>query len=74
LLQQGLLWIASGKIFTFPKETEFSFSNFENHFFLNPKKVIGKLKIITPKEGIILLNSSSLSIIGKKTKTTLKKG
>lgn len=71
LLQQGLLWIASGKIFSLPSETEFSFSNYENDFFLTPQKAIGKLKIITPKEGMILLNSSSLSILGKKTKTSI---
>lgn len=71
LLQQGLLWIASGKIFTLPSETEFSFSNYHDDFILTPKKSIGKLKIITPTDGLVILNSSSLSILGKKTKTTI---
>jgi hypothetical protein len=66
LLQQGLLWIASGKIFILPIEAEFSFSN-----FLSTKKAIAKLKIITPKDGIILLNSSTLSIITNQNKITL---
>jgi DNA-directed RNA polymerase subunit beta' len=65
LLKQGLLWIASGKIFTLPSEAEYFFSK---NLMINQKKAIARLKIITPKEGIISLTNASISIITKQEK------
>ncbi len=66
LLKQGLLWIAAGKIFSLPVEAEYLFKN-----SLKKEKAIAKLKIITPKEGIILLNETSLSILNDEETITL---
>lgn len=63
LLKQGLFWITSGKILSLPIETEYNFSE-----ILSNEKSIGKLKIITPYEGIIVLNNYSISIINKEQK------
>jgi hypothetical protein len=66
LLKQGLFWITSGKIISLPSETEDNF--LEN---LSNQKAIGRLKIITPNEGIIVLNDFSISIINKEQKITV---
>lgn len=63
LLKQGLLWIAAGKIFPLPIEAEYLFDK-----YLKKDKAIARLKISTPTEGIILLNSFSISILTKKNK------
>ena len=63
LLRQGLLWIIAGKIFPLPIEAEYLFDK-----NLKKNKAIAKLKISTPKEGIIILNSSSISILTKTKK------
>jgi hypothetical protein len=66
LLKQGLFWITSGKILSLPSETEYFFSE-----TLSNKKAIGRLKIITPIEGTIILNDYAISIFSKKQKITV---
>jgi hypothetical protein len=66
LLKQGLLWIAAGKIFSLPFEAEYLFST-----ALKKEKAIARLKIITPKKGIIFLTMSTISIITKQEKIVL---
>ena len=63
LLSQALLWIVAGKIFPLPLEAEYLFE-----INLQKNKAIARLKISTPKEGIILLNSFTISILTKNKK------
>jgi hypothetical protein len=58
LLKQGLLWIASGKVISLPIEANYVFDK-----ILKKDKTIAKLKIISPKEGIILLNDFSFCLL-----------
>lgn len=63
LLNQALLWIAAGKIFPLPIEAEYLFEK-----NLQKNRAIARLKISTPKEGMILLNSFCISILTKNNK------
>jgi hypothetical protein len=63
VLKQGLLWIAAGKILPLPVEAEYLFEK-----NLHQEKAIARLKISIPKEGMVLLNGSSLSILTNHTK------
>jgi hypothetical protein len=65
LLKQGILWIASGKIFSLPIQSDYMFLK-----DLKKEKAIAKLKIITPKAGIVCLTNSTFSILTKKRKIT----
>ena len=54
----GILWIAAGKIFVIPNEAQFIFLK-----KLDKRKSIAKVKIITPISGLITIkNSTTLSI------------
>jgi len=53
----GVLWIASGKIFPLPKEAKYLFPK-----QLNQKKPFAKLKIISPVNGVVTVNENALSI------------
>lgn len=63
VLKQGLLWIASGKILPLPVEAEYLFEK-----NLRKEKAIARLKISSPKDGIVIFNASSLSIITNSNK------
>jgi hypothetical protein len=56
----GILWIASGKIFPLPKESEYLFPE-----KLSLKKPFAKLKIISPISGLVLINNLNLKIESK---------
>lgn len=56
----GILWIASGKIFPLPKESEYLFPQ-----TLLRNKPFARLKLVTPFAGIIKLQEKSLQIITK---------
>lgn len=62
----GILWIASGKMFPIPKEFKYKFPK-----VLKKSKSFGFLKFITPYEGIVLLNNNSIVLITKKQKIIL---
>nr|YP_009545353.1 RNA polymerase beta'' subunit [Mallomonas splendens]AYO28507.1 RNA polymerase beta'' subunit [Mallomonas splendens] len=59
----GVLWIASGKIFPLPKEVKYLFPN-----TLNKKKAFAKLKIISPYSGFLRLTKTGLILICSKGK------
>ena len=61
----GVLWIASGKIFPLPKEVKYLFPK-----FLDKQKPFAELKIVTPYQGIVLLEKESIFI--KTTKQEIK--
>jgi len=67
LLKQGLLWIAAGNIFCLPNEAEYLFSK-----TLDSQKAISRVKIITPKQGLIFIDKSSISILTEKEKVTIQ--
>lgn len=55
--EEGVLWIASGKIFPLPKEVNYVFpSN------LGTEKPFAKLKIVSPYQGIVLIKNGLLTI------------
>ena len=56
----GILWIAAGKIFPLPKETEYLFPD-----SLVKNKPFARLKIVSPFAGIIKVDGKSLQIITK---------
>ena len=56
----GILWIAAGKIFPLPKETEYLFPD-----SLVKNKPFARLKIVSPFAGIIKVDGMSLQIITK---------
>lgn len=56
----GEAWIAAGQICILPKEAKFGFPR-----ILEKKKAIAKLKIITPINGLVQYENSSLKIIQK---------
>ena len=62
----GILWIASGKIFALPKEVNYKFLP-----SLDTNRSFAQLKLSSPYEGIIQLTSSSLSIISNELKISL---
>ena len=53
----GILWIASGKIFPVPKETKYLFPK-----KLKNTKPFAILKVVSPKDGIVTLKKNRLSI------------
>jgi DNA-directed RNA polymerase subunit beta' len=60
----GILWIASGKIFPLPKESEYLFPQ-----KLSLNKPFARLKLISPISGVISLNNSNLWIQSKKNES-----
>ena len=62
----GVLWIASGKIFPLPREIKYTFPR-----VLEVDKPFAKLKIISPYEGIILLKDGLITIKNQETKFLL---
>jgi hypothetical protein len=59
----GVLWIASGKVFPLPKEIKYLFPN-----KLEKIKPFAYLKLITPFQGIINYSDNVISIINKDKK------
>ena len=62
----GVLWIASGKIFPLPKEAKYKFPT-----SLNKEKAFATLKIVTPYDGITYLKDEFLIIKNQKRKIVL---
>ena len=62
----GVVWIASGKIFPLPKEIEYSLGQ-----TLQKTKQLGSLKIITPYQGIVFIENQVLKIINGERKIDL---
>jgi hypothetical protein len=62
----GVLWIASGKMFPIPKEAKYLFSK-----VLDKAKPFAFLKIITPYQGITLVKEDSITIIHETKETTI---
>ena len=62
----GVLWIASGKIFPLPKEVDYTFPK-----TLSVEKPFAKLKIVSPYEGIVLLKDGIITIINQEEKFLL---
>jgi RNA polymerase Rpb1, domain 5/RNA polymerase Rpb1, domain 4 len=62
----GVLWIASGKIFPLPKEIKYTFPR-----VLGIDKPFAKLKIVSPYEGIVLLKDGLITIKNQETKFLL---
>ena len=62
----GVLWIASGKIFPLPKEVKYTFPK-----SLQNEKPFAKLKIVSPYEGIILLKDGTITIKNQESKFAL---
>jgi hypothetical protein len=57
IVNNGILWITSGKVFSLPKEVKYTF--LKN---LIVEKSFAKLKIITPKTGLIYFKGNSLFV------------
>ena len=55
---RGVIWIASGKIFSLPKETHYKFVP-----ALDKNKAFATLKLISPYSGIVSVKKSSLQIV-----------
>jgi len=55
----GIVWIAQGKTYSFPKEAAYL-----EPFQLNKKNILAQLKIIAPYQGIINFNSSKYILKG----------
>jgi hypothetical protein len=53
----GVLWIASGKIFPLPKEVRYVFPN-----SLELEKPFAKLKIVSPYQGVVLIKNGLVTI------------
>ena len=53
----GVLWVGSGKIFSFPKEIDYRYPK-----NLTKKKSLAQLKIITPYQGIIKIEDKKIFI------------
>lgn len=62
----GVLWIASGKIFALPKEVKYKFTK-----ALDNSRSFATLKITSPYDGIISRTTSSLCIINNQKKITI---
>jgi len=62
----GVLWIASGKIFPLPKEAKYQFP-----ISLNKGKAFAKLKIVTPYQGIVYLKDEFIIIKNQERKISL---
>jgi hypothetical protein len=62
----GVLWIASGKIFPLPKEVNYTFPN-----RLDAEKPFATLRIVSPYEGLILVKNGVIIIQNQESKFTL---
>lgn len=62
----GVVWITSGKIFPVPKEIEYSIGK-----KLEKSRQLGRLKIITPYQGIVFIENQILKIINGERKIDL---
>jgi len=62
----GIIWLASGKIFSIPKEVNFLFSN-----SLKENKSFAKIKLISPFSGIIKREKNSLVLFTKTNQIVL---
>lgn len=62
----GVLWIASGKMFPVPKEIKYLFPK-----TLNKTKPFAKLKLVTPYQGIAILKDETITIVNQKTQIVL---
>ena len=62
----GVLWIASGKIFPLPKEVNYIFPK-----TLEVEKPFATLKIVSPYQGIILVKEGVITIKNKESKFLL---
>ena len=62
----GVVWITSGKIFPLPKELEYSIG--DNLDKLNP---LGRLKIVTPYQGIVFIENQIVKIVNGERKINL---
>jgi hypothetical protein len=62
----GVLWIASGKIFALPKEVEYKFVK-----ALEKNKPFARLKVITPYQGIVSYDEASLSIVNNQMRVDI---
>ncbi len=64
----GILWIAAGKIFVIPKEAKYNYPSLLSH-----KKPIANLKLITPFEGIVFFkNQTTITIKNNQKSIDLK--
>lgn len=64
--EDGILWVDSGKLFPFPRETRFLYPQ-----QLSLKKAISYQKISVPSSGILLINQSKIILINKKKRIEL---
>jgi hypothetical protein len=62
----GVLWIASGKLFSVPKEIKYLFPQ-----TLKKTKPFAKLKLVTPYQGIAILKDETITIVNQKTQIVL---
>ena len=62
----GVLWIASGKIFPLPKEINYTFPK-----SLEKGKAFAKLKLVSPYEGIVLIKDGVVTIKTKEANFSL---
>ena len=62
----GVLWIASGKIFPLPKEAKYQFPS-----SLKKTKPFATLKIISPYNGVVTIKNETITIHNKDKKVTL---
>ncbi len=62
----GVLWIASGKIFPVPKEIRYLFPK-----ALDKSKPFAKLKLVTPSQGIAIVKDETITIVKQKTQIFL---
>jgi RNA polymerase Rpb1, domain 5/RNA polymerase Rpb1, domain 4 len=62
----GVLWIASGKIFPLPKEVNYMFPK-----VLQVEKPFAKLKIVSPYEGIVIVKDGLITINNQDSKFLL---
>jgi hypothetical protein len=62
----GVLWIASGKIFPLPKEINYTFPK-----SLEIEKAFAKLKIVSPYEGTVLVRDGFITIKNQEAKYSL---
>ena len=64
---EDAIWIGSGKIFSLPKEIEYSFPT-----KLEKKKSFAKLKLVSPYKGIIKITKDSILLIAHKRKISIE--
>jgi hypothetical protein len=62
----GVVWITSGKVFPLPKETEYLIEK-----RLEKNRQVGRLKIITPYQGIVFIENQKIKIINGERKIDL---